>query len=114
MTRFTALPLSFAFILLSVLPAAAQPYDRPDWGGYGYMWDGRMFPGMGLVAAVVCLLALIGIAALIVWAVRGFSNRHGDGRGGHGHWALDILAERFARGEIDKTEFEDKRRIIGR
>lgn len=31
-----------------------------------------------------------------------------------GRAAIDIFDERFARGEIDKGEFEDKRKLLGR
>lgn len=33
---------------------------------------------------------------------------------GRGRAAFDILEERFARGEIDKAEFEEKRKLLGR
>jgi putative membrane protein len=38
-------------------------------------------------------------------AARGYPT---DGRA-----ALDILRERFARGEIDKNEFDERRRVLG-
>ncbi len=52
------------------------------------------------------LLALVGLVAIIVWVVqwaRGPERRS---------TALDLLNERFARGEIDRTEYEEKRRLI--
>jgi len=49
---------------------------------------------------------------LVRWATRGYPFYDQGVR--RSHAALDILEERFARGEIDKAEYEDKRKLIGR
>jgi putative membrane protein len=68
------------------------------------------------------LLIVVGIVALIVLLMRGVGYgshwyRHGDWPP-YGRWqgrgALDILEERFAKGEIDKAEFEEKRSLLRR
>ena len=82
---------------------------------------------MTIVGLIVVLLAIIGMMAIFVWLVRwatrgypfygpGFHHVQGGvGYGpGRGRAALDILDERFARGEIDKGEFEEKRKLLGR
>jgi putative membrane protein len=58
------------------------------------------------------LLFLVLIVVGIVFVVRSFS---GDGRttaSPGGNRALDILDERFARGEIDQAEYEERRRTL--
>lgn len=54
----------------------------------------------------ILLFAVIGVIALIVWVWQWA----GDSR--RSRTALDILNERFARGEIDKTEYEEKRKLM--
>lgn len=51
------------------------------------------------------------IVALVVWLVRAFS---GGGPGGSERKPspLDILDERFARGEISQEEYEERRRTL--
>lgn len=99
--------------MLAALPAWAQATSDlgphygygPMWGGWG--WGGwGWFPGM-LLGPLMMLIFIGGTVALVVWLVRGFG--HVDHRGSA---ALDILEQRFARGEIDKAEFEDKRRLL--
>ncbi len=123
----TAFAISLVFAV-ATLPACAQqqgstqnvPTPPPYPYGYGQMWGGgwNWHPGLVIACSIFAVLAIIGIMAIFVWLVRwavhGFPfYRHGFPHF-HGRPALDILEERFARGEIDKAEFEDKRRSIGR
>lgn len=69
-------------------------------GGYGYF-------GM-LPTLFFWLLIIAGVVLLARWAMTGGNS----GRGGPGESALDILEKRYARGEIDKEEFEAKKRDL--
>lgn len=65
--------------------------------------------GFGMVGMVLWwVLTALGIALLVKWLVAGAPG----GRRGTGHRTLEILRERYARGEIDKQEFEDRKRDL--
>ncbi len=98
--------------LLSMLGLAPTAWAQQQQGGpyYGpHMWDGGWWMIFGL------LMMIVFIAAIVVVVVRWLG---GSGHGGapyppSGKTPLDILKERFARGEIDKGEFEERRRALG-
>lgn len=73
--------------------------------------------GMGLggwVGMVGGLVVLVGIVVLVGWAMNGF-NQAADQRSGGDRRPdpMDILRERFARGEITEAEFEQVKRALG-
>jgi putative membrane protein len=78
------------------------------WNAFGMGW------GLGIFAVMHMVLwwALIGlgIVALVKWLA--FGSASTDQR--LGRHALDILGERYARGEMAKEEFEQKRRDLAR
>ena len=59
---------------------------------------------MGLI---ITLIVFVGLAAIIVWIADWTSG--GERRS----TALDTLNQRLARGEIDRAEYEEKRKLIG-
>ena len=71
----------------------------------GYGWSGMGFGFFGMLLFWVVLIA--GVVALLRWtagAAQGARPATGSEKS-----ALDILSERYARGEIDRAEFTEKR-----
>ena len=68
--------------------------------------------GWGWISGALVMVGFWGLIVLVVWAViRGTSRPEPKERRRD---ALDVLEERFARGEIDEQEFEARRRTLER
>ena len=78
------------------------------------MWGYDGFGFGGGVMGIGMLLFWGLIIALIFMMVRGFGGpRNASEPRTRDRTALEILSERYAKGEIDKREFEEKRRDLG-
>jgi putative membrane protein len=104
----TALLGSLAVVLLA--PASALGQDRT------WEWQWGMHPMMfmwGAGGLVMMLMMLVFWGLIIAGLVLGVRWLAGQGRGEGRDEAREILRQRYARGEIDKQEFETRKRDLG-
>lgn len=76
-------------------------------------WGEGWAPGwgwIGLMHVVWWLVLIVAILAMIRWTVRSAPDEALPPREDR---AIAILRERYARGEIDKAEFEERKRDLG-
>jgi putative membrane protein len=75
------------------------------------MWNGGPWMFFGPLMMIIFFATIVVVAVLVArWL-----GHPGQGKVRHSppRTPLDILKERFARGEIDKEEFEERRRVLG-
>lgn len=106
--------LTAVFALTFLYPmhmALAQGGRYEDWhmgpGMMGY-WGMGWFGGIFMI--VFWILILVGLVFVIRWLVQATAKGGQSSRSGSR--AMDILKERYARGEIDKARFEDMKKDL--
>lgn len=112
MKRLAHAILPAAVFGLLANPAQAQERYEMMWG-HGWGTGGWVFGG------ILMLLFWAGVIALIILAIRTFTSSSsrppvstGPSSADHSIQALGILSERYARGEIDKDEFDERRATL--
>ena len=105
-------------LILSITGFILLPLDTAQAQGGGYGW--HMGPGMmggwgmgwfgGIFMMAIWGLVIAALVILIRWLLRA-TQRTGY-RSQEGNNALEILIARYAKGEIDKAEFEEKKHDI--
>ncbi|MFT6786193.1 MAG: putative membrane protein [Dinoroseobacter sp.] len=112
-------PSVVAGFCMSATSAIAQVGEIPERGGgyyYGHdmMWGGSQWGGFGMVLGpIFMILIVVGIVAGIIYLLRLFG---AAGPAVSSHAAHDramlLLKERYAKGEIDSTEFAERKKLL--
>lgn len=92
------------------IPSRNGFYDH----GHDMMWGNSQWGGFGMILGpVFMILIVVGIVAGIIYLLRLFGAT-GSAVGSHAAHdrALVLLKERYAKGEIDSTEFAERKKLL--
>lgn len=92
-------------ILLVLLGGSMMGPGMMGWGGFGFS------PLWPILMLLFWALIIGGIVMLLIWM---FRQTQPTGPGPTGNRPLDILRERYARGEITREQYQDMRRDLER
>ena len=101
-----------SLVLLGIATSSAAPQGVPP--GPHMTWNGGAGMIIGPLMMLVFLAAAVAVIVLVVRWLGGGRRHERRVRREGGRTALEILEERYARGEIDREEFEERRRVLGR
>jgi len=73
-------------------------------------WEFMQWGWFGFILQIIFWVAII---LLIIWIAKKITeSQPGDKSSSQGDSALDILNKRYAKGEIDKEEYEEKKKDL--
>ncbi|MBA1146819.1 SHOCT domain-containing protein [Ectothiorhodospiraceae bacterium WFHF3C12] len=76
-----------------------------------HMGGGWGLHGLGLIWMLLFWALVI---AAVIFLVKAIAGNSGENQSGGASRALEILEERYARGELNEQEFEEKRKLLQR
>ena len=112
-TTSTLLSLGVSAVLIAVGVWLLYNHNIGIWPEHHH-WamrhHGMMGGGMGIIMIIFWIVLVAAFVLLISGAVNGIRNAKQDRNNSSN--SLEILKQRYARGEIDTTEFEEKRQNL--
>ena len=104
------LSIGFLFSVAATLSTAVIAAERP-YADHPHMW-GMMWGLGGMFFSAVMMIVFIAVAVGVIVLVIRWLGGGRIGRSPADKTPLDILKERFAQGDINKEEFEERKRLL--
>lgn len=116
MNQIIKITLIVGVVIIAIIVAVSAifggVYGGWPWHMHDFMWHGMVRGGFMFVMALVWIVVLALIIWVVVTAVQKTGGLDTSSSPSRENSALEILKERYARGEIDKQEFEEKKKDL--